>query len=150
MWMRFGFLLSVLLIGLGSEATTAQSPALNLNPGLWEYTNELRFEGNSEPETQVFEGCVTQEDLDSGQFMQQDIDACEMTDQQLSPNRMVYTMACQGPEGSALTIEADIELNGDTAQGVINNTVTTPAGDMAMAVNLTARREGPCPESESE
>jgi len=137
--------LSLVLFGQPSHAQT-----LNLTPGLWEYTNELRFDEAAEPETQVFEGCVTEADLESGQFMQQDIDACEMNEQQLRRNQMVYSMTCQGPEGTSLEIEANIQLDGDAASGVINNTVITPMGEMSMAVNLTARRIGPCPDSDSE
>ena len=146
---RFYFVVMLTSLSLGWISPHAQAQTLNLNPGLWEYTNELRFDEGAEPETQVFESCVTRDDLDSGQFMQQDIDACEMVDQQLSPNRMVYSMTCQGPEGTALDIQADIQLSGDEAQGVINNSVVTPMGEMSMVVNLTARRLGPCPDPDS-
>lgn len=148
---RFWFFVGLMTLSFGWANANAQTQAqtLNLNPGLWEYTNELRFSEDAEPETQVFESCVTRQDLDSGQFMQQDIDACEMVEQRFSPNQMVYSMACQGPEGTTLDIEANVELNGDRAQGVINNTVVTPMGEMGMVVNLTARRIGPCPQADS-
>ncbi|GEM_PF-3145577 len=143
---QFWCLIALCYLGLGLVGQTAQAQPLNLNPGLWEYTNELRFDNADEPQTQVFESCVTEADLASGQFMQQDIEACEMTEQRLQPNQMIYSMTCQGPEGTSLDIEADIELNGDNASGVINNTVLTPAGELSMTVNLTARRVGPCPD----
>jgi len=123
---------------------------INLEPGLWEYTNEMRMGDQGEPRTQVFESCVTQADLDSGDFMVQDIDACEMVEQQISANQLTYSMNCQGPEGTKLAVVAEISFDGDRASGVLNNTIATPMGDLAMAVDVAARRIGPCPEQDEE
>lgn len=139
---RLSMFALVLLLGIASAPTYAQS--INLNPGLWEYTNELSFGEGRTPQTQVFEDCVTAEDLSEGTFMMQDIDACEVVEQQTRFDRMTYVMNCLGPEGTTLAIDARIEFDGDTAQGVINNTVATPLGDMDMVVNLSARRLGEC------
>ncbi len=121
---------------------------LNLEPGLWEYTNELRMGESGEPRVQVFEGCVTQAQLDDGDFMLQDIEACDMIEQRISENQMNYVMNCQGPEGTSIAIVAEIKFNGDTAEGTIQNTVSTPMGDLAMSVNVSARRIGECDETE--
>ncbi len=132
---------------LGSASTQAQS--INLNPGLWEYTNELTFIEGSEPRVQVFEDCVTAEDLENSGFMMQDIDACEVVEQEILFDRMTYVMNCLGPEGTTLAIDARIEFDGDSATGVINNSVVTPLGEMDMVVNLSAKRLGDCdPEDE--
>lgn len=139
---RLSMFALVLLLGIASAPTYAQS--INLNPGLWEYTNELSFGEGRTPQTQVFEDCVTAEDLSEGTFMMQDIDACEVVEQQTRFDRMTYVMNCLGPEGTTLAIDARIEFDGDTAQGVINNTVATPLGDMDLVVNLSARRLGEC------
>lgn len=132
----------VCVLAIANAPTYAQS--INLNPGLWEYTNELSFGEGRAPQTQVFEDCVTAEDLSEGSFMMQDIEACEVVEQQMRFDQMTYVMNCMGPEGTTLAIDARIEFDGDTAQGVINNTIATPLGDMKMVVNLSARRLGDC------
>jgi len=136
-----------LFLMLGSASIQAQS--ININPGLWEYTNELTFIEGSEPRVQVFEDCVTVEDLENSGFMMQDIDACEVVEQEILFDRMTYVMNCMGPEGTTLAISARIEFDGDSASGVINNSVVTPLGEMDMVVNLSAKRLGDCdPEDE--
>lgn len=137
------FLACFLLLGSVLLCSTALAQRVNLVPGLWEYTNTLQM-GEGEPRVQVFEGCVTQAELDDGDFMLQDIEACEMAEQTVTERRMDYVMNCQGPEGTQLSIEARITFDGERAEGVINNTVMTPMGDLAMAVNVSARRIGPC------
>jgi len=134
--------LLALFLVLGSVSIQAQS--VNLNPGLWEYTNELTFIEGSEPRVQVFEDCVTAEDLENSGFMMQDIDACEVVEQEILFDRMTYVMNCLGPEGTTLAIDARIEFDGDSATGVINNSVVTPLGEMDMVVNLSAKRLGDC------
>lgn len=141
---------ALMACGLWLLSTLAFAQPLNLNPGLWEYTNVLQLTESAEPQTQVFEGCVTQADLDDGAFMRQDIAGCEMIEQQLSADQLSYAMNCQGPEGTELRIAAEIAFNGDTATGVINNIVATPMGDMTMVVNVTARRVGECDTTESQ
>lgn len=139
---RLPIMATIVFFGFASVSIHAQS--INLNPGLWEYTNELSFGEGRTPQIQVFEDCVTAEDLSEGSFMMQDIDACEVVEQQTRFDRMTYVMNCLGPDGTTLAIDARIEFDGDTAQGVIKNTVATPLGDMDMVVNLSARRLGEC------
>lgn len=140
------------LVIVGMMASVAASDAfaqrLNLEPGLWEYTNELRMGESGEPKVQVFEGCVTQAELDDGDFMLQDIEACDMIEQRISQDQMNYVMNCQGPEGTAIAIVAEIKFNGDTAEGTIQNRISTPMGELAMSVNVSARRIGECDETE--
>lgn len=135
---------SVLAIFVVLVSTSSQAQSINLNPGLWEYTNELTFVEGSEPRVQVFENCVTAEDLENSGFMMQDIDACEVVEQEILFDRMTYVMNCLGPEGTTLAIDARIEFDGDRATGVINNSVQTPLGEMDMVVNLSAERLGDC------
>ena len=140
---------SMLTIFVVLASASAHAQSININPGLWEYTNELTFIEGSEPRVQVFEDCVTAEDLENSGFMMQDIEACEVVEQEILFDRMTYVMNCMGPEGTQLAIDARIELDGDSASGVINNSVATPLGEMDMVVNLSAKRLGDCdPEDE--
>lgn len=133
-----------LVIGL-AFSSHALAQRINLEPGLWEYTNTLQMGEMGNPQTQVFEDCVTQEQLDEGEFMFQEMDGCELVEQRISFDEMTYVLNCEGPEGTQVSVSAELTFDGDTAEGVIQNTVAAPMGSLVMTVNLSARRKGPCP-----
>ncbi len=141
--------LSILFLSL-LGVSLAMAQAVNLEPGEWEYTNELTIGESFSPETQVFTDCVTEDEIREGVLLGLTLEGCDVHDQTISRDGMRYVMTCEGPEGTKLSIDADIDFFGDRATGVINNTVATPLGDMAMVVNLTARRLGECSEADEE
>jgi hypothetical protein len=135
------------LVALGCVGINAvMAQAVNLQAGEWEYTNELVFGGGLTPQKQIFTDCVTEDEIKEGALLGLTIDGCEIHEQRISTNNMHYVMTCEGPEGTRLSVDANIEFDGDTAQGVIKNLVATPLGDMEMTVNMTARRLGDCDE----
>ena len=128
----------------------AVAQAVNLEAGEWEYTNELVFGPGMSPQTQVFTDCVTEDEIKEGSLLGLTIEGCEIHEQRIWEDGLRYVMTCTGPEGTSLSVDAEIEFDGDRASGVIRNTVATPMGDLEMLVNMTARRLGDCSESTDE
>lgn len=142
--MIFRLFTAALFLGVTASAV-AETP--NIEPGLWEYKNRMSFSGDIPipAQEQTTEECLTAEDIAQGEAFLDDVEECEITHQDLRRDGMNLTMICNQAEGMQMTMEADMQFNGDTASGTIAGNMETPMGAMAMNISMTGRRIGDCP-----
>ncbi|MFW6021064.1 MAG: DUF3617 domain-containing protein, partial [Guyparkeria sp.] len=96
------------LVALPLVAGADERP--NIEPGLWEYTNTTKTQGEmSMPEqTDTQEECVTEKDIEEGFEKGLQIaedDDCEVRDRSMSADQATYTLICRDPEGTAMEME---------------------------------------------
>jgi hypothetical protein len=129
---RYFFILILLSIGFTSTAAAD----VDINPGLWEITTEMKMPGMSMPPATITQ-CLTKEDLvpQSSSPNQE----CEIIDMQTSGNTVRWTMKCSGEGGESIA-KGEVTYHGDTYEGTM---VMTQAGtDYTM--HMTGRRIGEC------
>lgn len=136
------------LVALPLVAGADERP--NIEPGLWEYTNTTKTEGESSmPEqTDTREECVTEEDieegLDEGFHQVQEDDDCEVRDRSMSADEATYTLICKDAEGTAMEMEMNMEFMGDRMEGEMNGEYNTEMGNMKMTWEIVGERVGDC------
>ena len=142
--MIFRLITATLFLGLAASAV-AETP--NIEPGLWEYSNKMSFSGDIPipDQEQTTEECLTDEDIAEGEAFLDNVEACEITHKDLRRDGMNYVMTCNQAEGMQMTMEANMQFNGDSANGTITGNMETPMGAMAMNITMTGRRIGDCP-----
>lgn len=128
-------------------AAPAMAADLNVNPGLWEFTNTMRMEGPMEmPEQSSSEtDCITQDDIDRGPLfgMEDDMDeACEILDEDISRDRVYYRLECAGGPDESFTMDYEMQLMGDTIRGEMSGDMDTPMGPMQMQIDFNGERVG--------
>ncbi len=118
----------------------------NLNPGLWEYNTTITFDSEFPiPDQQDSStDCLTAEDIAQGNTFVDDMEGCEMVREDLRSDGMDYVMECQAPDGTSITMEAQMAFDGDTATGNISGDMETPMGPMKMNINIDGRRIDDC------
>lgn len=138
------FVATLLLIA--PLAASADKP--NIQPGEWEYKNTTTFSGDMDipDQSETTTECVTQEDIDDGLITldEQDTRECEIRDKQISSDAASYTMACEDPEGGTMTMSADMQFNGDSAQGTIEGEMTSEMGTIQVETRMEGTRIGDC------
>ncbi|WP_376692820.1 DUF3617 domain-containing protein [Wenzhouxiangella sp. EGI_FJ10409] len=137
-------LAAALALGL---ATVAVAETPNIEPGLWKYENSMTFSGDVPipDQNQTSEECVTAEDIAEGDAFLDDVDECEITHKDLRRDGMNYSMLCTQPDGTEMTMDAEMAFAGTTANGTIDGTMETPMGAMQMTITVTGERIGDCP-----
>jgi len=137
-------LAATLALGL---ATIAVAETPNIEPGLWKYENSMSFSGDVPipDQNQTSEECVTAEDIAEGDAFLDDVDECEITHKDLRRDGMSYSMLCTQPDGTEMTMDAEMAFAGTTANGTIEGTMETPMGAMQMTINVSGERIGDCP-----
>ncbi|WP_376695605.1 DUF3617 domain-containing protein [Wenzhouxiangella sp. EGI_FJ10305] len=137
-------LAAALALGL---ATVAMAETPNIEPGLWKYENNMTFSGDVPipDQNQTSEECVTAEDIAEGDAFLDDVDECEITHKDLRRDGMDYSMDCTQPDGTQMTMDAEMQFNGDSASGTIDGKMETPMGAMQMTINVSGQRIGDCP-----
>ncbi|NBB93354.1 MAG: DUF3617 family protein [Gammaproteobacteria bacterium] len=142
--MKARLLTAALALGL---VATANAETPNIEPGLWEYNNKMSFVGDVPipDQEQTSEECVTAEDIEQGDAFLDDVDECEITHKDLRRDGMDYAMTCTQPDGTQMTMEAEMSFAGDSATGNITGNMETPMGAMQMNITMTGRRIGDCP-----
>jgi len=137
-------LAATLALGL-TTVTVAETP--NIEPGLWKYDNNMTFAGDVPipDQNQTSEECVTAEDIAEGGAFLDDVDECDITHKDLRRDGMDYSMTCTQPDGTQMTMDAEMQFNGDTASGTINGNMETPMGAMQMIISMSGQRIGDCP-----
>lgn len=135
---------AALALGL---ATVAFAETPNVEPGLWQYENTMTFSGDVPipDQNQTSEECVTAEDIAEGDAFLEDVDECEVTHKDVRRDGMDYSMICTQPDGTRMTMNAEMQFAGDSASGTINGDMETPMGAMQMTITVNGKRIGDCP-----
>jgi hypothetical protein len=138
------FAAAALIAGLSVSSALAETP--NINPGMWEYNSTISFQSEFPipDQTDTTRECVTEEDIREGDAFIEEMEGCEMTRQDLRRDGMDYVMECSAPDGTAVTMRATMDFNGDSASGTITGDMETPMGPMTMNIRLEGRRVGDC------
>src|SRR5690554_3593703 len=123
--MIFRLITATLFLGLAASAV-AETP--NIEPGLWEYSNKMSFSGDIPipDQEQTTEECLTSEDIAEGEAFLDDVEECDITRKDLRRDGMNYVMTCNQAEGMQMTMEANMQFNGDSANGTITGNMETP------------------------
>lgn len=137
-------LAAALTLGLAATVV-AETP--NIEPGLWKYENQMSFSGDVPipDQNQTSEECVTAEDIAEGDAFLEDVDECEITHKDVRSDGMDYSMVCAQPDGTQMTMDAEMAFAGNTANGTINGNMETPMGAMQMTITVSGERIGDCP-----
>jgi len=127
--------------------TTAVAQEPNIEPGLWKYENSMSFSGDVPipDQNQTSEECITAEDIAEGDAFLEDVDECEITHKDLRRDGMDYSMVCRQPDGTQMTMDAEMAFAGNTASGTIDGNMETPMGAMQMTISVSGTRIGECP-----
>ncbi|QOC22514.1 DUF3617 family protein [Wenzhouxiangella sp. AB-CW3] len=132
---------TLLLFGLSAVAETP-----NIEPGMWEYHNKMTFQSDVPIPDQEHtnQECVTLEDIERGDAFLEDVEECDITNQEIRSDGMDYSMSCHGPDGTEMTMDASMQFYGDRTTGTIHGEMDTPMGPMQMTIELTGERIGDC------
>lgn len=126
-------------------SVNAESP--NIEPGMWEYHNKMSFQSAEFPvpdQEDTNQECVTLDDIERGDAFLEDVEECDITHQDIRHDGMDYAMSCKGPDGTEMTMDAEMQFFGDRATGIINGQMHTPMGEMSMKIEMDGRRIGDC------
>jgi hypothetical protein len=141
----FKHCLTALAVAGLSASALADSP--NINPGMWETTSTVSINSpqfSLPPQTQSTSDCVTAEDIDQGDVFLDDNEECEITNKDIRSDGMNYAMTCSNPDGSTMSMTADIAFDGDTMSGSVDGQMQSAMGEMTMKIELTGKRTGDC------
>ena len=135
--------ISMLILFALAMPALAERP--DLEPGMWQTTSTVSFEGEMDipDETETETECLTEEDLSEAEFFMDD-DECTVEDRELSSSGLSGRMICDyGGEASA---ELDIEMHfsGDRMDGRISGVLSTPMGELQMLSEMEGERIGDC------
>jgi len=141
--MRLPVFTAAALLIMGTAAI-AESP--NLEPGMWEYHNKMSFQSDVPIPDQEHtnQECVTLEDIERGDAFLEDVEECDITRQDIRSDGMDYSMVCRGPDGTEMTMNANMNFHGDSADGIITGEMETPMGPMEMTIEMSGQRIGDC------
>jgi hypothetical protein len=126
-------------------AHAAETP--NIRVGQWEYTVTTTLTGapvSIPPRTDTNTQCLTEEDLNKPLFVMDDMQDCEISDQQSSSSQMSYVMSCAVPEAGEMRMNVNLQFNGDEMSGTMTGTMQSPVGDMNMTMTHSGKRIGDC------
>lgn len=140
------FVRTFIAVGLLGLALSANAETPNIEPGMWEYKNKMKFQSDFPIPDQehTSEECVTLEDIERGDAFLDDVDECDMTRKDVRRDGMDYAMVCRSPDGTEMTMDAKMHFSGNTANGIINGQMQTPMGAMSMTIEMNGRRIGDC------
>lgn len=131
---------------LGSSMALA-SPEPNINPGLWEFTTTMSFQSAAfsvPDQRETNRECLTAEDLADGATFIEEMEGCEIVSQDLRSDGMTYSMSCQAPDGSQMTMNADMSFDGDQSSGTITGEMDSPMGQMTIVIQMQGQRVEDC------
>lgn len=137
----------IVATGLVVAGGVAAEPELNIEPGQWEFNSTMRMEGAMNmPEQQSSESqCLTQEEIDQGPvFTPDDEEGCEILSEDISRDRVVYQMRCEGGDGMAFEADYAMDLMGDQVRGTMTGDMETPMGEMTLNMEFDGERVGDC------
>ncbi|MBY6205855.1 DUF3617 domain-containing protein [Halomonas denitrificans] len=141
---------SLTAVAVASLSLSAVAQEPNIEPGMWETTSTVSLnipnmpEGSMPPQTQTESNCITPEDIRDGEAFLADNEECEVADKEISADGMSFTMTCPSPDGSAMTMNADMSFDGDTMSGTVDGQMDSAMGSMTMSVEISGKRTGDC------
>jgi hypothetical protein len=141
----FKHCLTALAVAGLSASALADEP--NINPGMWETTSTVSINSpqfSLPPQTQSTSDCVTAEDIDQGDVFLEDNEECEITNKDIRSDGMNYTMTCSNPDGSTMSMTADISFDGDAMSGNVDGQMQSAMGEMTMKIEISGERTGDC------
>ena len=134
-----------LLIAAALSAPAAAQD-IDIDPGLWETSTTISIKSQQfsmPPRTHSQEECVTAERIGEGFEFLEDNEDCEVTDRDVRSDGMNYTMVCPNP-GGTMTMNFDMEFNGDSMSGTISGQFESQMGAMEMDGEVSGTRIGDC------
>ena len=134
-------------LALAGLAGTALADDPNIEPGMWETTSTVTLNSpqfSLPPQTQSTSDCVTAEDVAQGDAFLEDNEECEITEKDIRSDGMNYTMTCNNPDGTSMTMNAEMSFDGDTMSGTVDGQMESAMGSMTMEVEVSGRRTGDC------
>lgn len=141
--MSVRYLISMLILFTLAMPALAESP--NLEPGMWQTTSTVSFEGEMDipDETETETECLTEEDLSEAEFFMDD-DECTVEDREVSASGLSGRMICDyGGEASA-ELDIEMQFGGDHMEGRISGILSTPMGEVQMLSEMEGERIGDC------
>lgn len=137
--------LTFMAASIVSSTVIAEDP--NINPGMWETTSTVEIQSEQvpiPPRTDTSSECVTVEKIAEGQAFLEDNEDCEFTNKEMRADSMDYTMTCSSAEGGTVTMQANMQFEGDSMSGTIDGDIESPMGVMKMNVEMSGKRIGDC------
>jgi hypothetical protein len=136
--------LVTLITTLFCSNVMADTPEVNMNPGLWEWTAEMNIPNmpNKMP-TSVNRKCLTKADLVPTQ--KKPGQECDIKELETSQESVKWAMTCTSPRGP-IASTGQMFYDGDTAHGEIK--VNTQG--MLITSKMKGKRIGPCNEAETQ
>lgn len=140
-------LTALALAGLAASAVAEQP---NINPGMWETTSTVTLNipnmpaGAMPPQTQSSSDCVTPSDIEEGSAFMEDSEECEVTHKDIRSDGMEYAMTCTNPDGSRMTMTANMSFDGESMSGTVDGQMESQMGTMTMDIEISGRRTGDC------
>lgn len=134
---------AALFIAICCSTSMADTPEVNMNPGLWEWTAEMNIPNMPQKmPPQVNKKCLTREDLVPA--TKKPGQECDIKDLKTTKDSVSWAMTCKSPRGPVAST-GKMFYNGDTAHGEVK----VNAQGMLMSSKMSGKRLGPCNETEA-
>ncbi|NKI34989.1 DUF3617 domain-containing protein [Wenzhouxiangella sp. XN79A] len=134
-------------LAIAGLSTTALADDPNIEPGMWETTSTVTLDSpqfSLPPQTQSSSDCVTAEDVAQGDAFLDDNEECEITNKDIRNDGMNYSMRCSNPDGSTMTMDAEMSFDGESMSGTVDGQMQSAMGEMTMKVEISGKRTGDC------
>ena len=138
------YLPTLLGVAAISAPVAAQEP--DIQPGLWETSSTISITSEQfsmPPQQNTQQECITPERIREGFSFLEDNEDCEVTERDVRSDGMNYTMVCPNP-GGTMTMNFDMDFNGDSMSGKISGQFESQMGAMQMSGDVSATRIGDC------
>lgn len=140
--------LPILLVAV-ALSTPSAAQDLDIDPGQWETSTTISIKSEQfsmPPRTNTQQDCITPERIREGFSFLEENEDCDVTDRDVRSDGMNYTMVCPNP-GGTMTMNFDMEFNGDSMSGRITGQFESQMGAMEMNGEVTGSRIGDCAEA---
>mgnify|MGYP001038766050 CR=1 FL=1 len=138
-------ILSALMV-LAVSNVQADDEKPNIEPGEWQMTSKVTMEGPFPIPDQedISTECITQETIDEGMAFVNDDNECEITEKSLKKDNASITMVCDTGSDMNMTMQMDMEYNGDSMSAQMTGDMESPMGPMQMNMTMSGERLGDC------
>ncbi len=135
--------IAALITTIFCSTSMADTPEVNMNPGLWEWTAEMNIPNMPKkmPPT-INRKCLTKKDLVPA--TKKPGQECDIKDLKTSEDSVTWAMTCKTAQGPVAST-GQMFYKGDTAHGEVK----VNAQGMLLSSKMSGKRLGPCKKADT-
>ncbi len=139
---RLPVLILAALVLAATAAEPAPSPALEVEPGLWEFRSTMTDPFGGELDAASHRTCVRERRITPEMVMAR-LERCRVSDAVVTGRSATWKMSCQTPAGP-MSGTGSLRTNGSAVQGSLDLSMTAGAFEVPVTGNFRGRRLGAC------